>query len=228
MTVAVFADIHGNVASLEKGLRIMESLKPDQYLFLGDMAGYYYYQNESIELLNSLDNLISIKGNHDEYFINSLNDIDKLKKLDQKYGKSYSLLSKSLTQQSKIFFDNLLEYEKNNYYEAYHGSPNNYTEEYIYPDTVIDFPSSTPFIFLGHTHYPMNRTIKDTLIINPGSIGQPRDFNQASFSIIDLKDKKIENIRYTYNQNGLQKKIIELNDKQYLSDVLKRVKNEAN
>ena len=70
MTIAVFSDIHGNIYSLEKALKIMEQYKPDKYLFLGDMAGYYYYQNESIDLLNNLDDLISIKGNHDEYFLN--------------------------------------------------------------------------------------------------------------------------------------------------------------
>lgn len=222
MVLAVFSDIHGNVYSLEKALKIMETIKPDKYLFLGDMAGYYYYQNESIELLNSLDNLITIKGNHDEYFIDALNDREKLKKLDEKYGKSYSMLSKNITEKSKLFFNNLIECEKNNYYEAYHGSPNNYTHEYIYPDTKINFTTDVPFVFLGHTHYPMNKKIKDTTIINPGSIGQPRDYNKGSFFIIDLKGKKIENIRYEYDKSKLEKQIISLNDKKYLLDVLKR------
>ena len=222
MTIAVFSDIHGNVYSLEKALKLMDTFKPDKYLFLGDMAGYYYYQNECIELLNNLNNLVSIKGNHDEYFLSSLNKLEELKKLDTKYGKSYSMLSKSITKKSKDFFNNLSLYEKNNYYEAYHGSPDNYTEEYIYPDSNITFKSTVPFIFLGHTHYAMQRETNDTLIINPGSIGQPRDFNQGSFSIVDLKDTKIENIRYKYDTSELEKKIIELDDKKYLFDVLKR------
>ncbi len=228
MTIAVFSDIHGNVFSLEKALRLMEEFKPDKYLFLGDMAGYYYYQNESINLLSNLNNLVSIRGNHDEYFLNSLDKIEELKKLDAKYGKSYSLLSKYITKESKFFFDNLLTHEKNSYYEAYHGSPNNYTEDYIYPNTDINFTSDIPFVFLGHTHYPMNRNVNGTIIINPGSIGQPRDFNQGSFTIVDLKDKKIENIRYKYNISKLEEKIISLEDNKYLIEVLKRAKNEKN
>ena len=224
MTLAVFSDIHGNIHSLEKALKLMDTFKPEKYLFLGDMAGYYYYQNECIELLSTLDNLVSIKGNHDEYFLNALNNVEKLKKLDAKYGKSYSMLSSSLTPKSKVFFNNLLSYEKNNYYEAYHGSPNNYLEEYIYPDKDINFKTSTPFVFLGHTHYPMNIKFNNTMIINRGSIGQARDFNQGSFYIVDLKDKKFENIRYKYDSSKLNKKILELNDKQYLMDVLKRGK----
>lgn len=226
MTIAVFSDIHGNVSSLEEALKIMDTHKPDQYLFLGDMAGYYYYQNESIELLNNLDNLIAIKGNHDEYFLKSLINKDMLKKLDEKYGQSYSLLHNNITEKSKDFFYNLAECEINENYEAYHGSPNNHLEEYIYKETDIQITTTVPFIFLGHTHYPMTKKINDTLIVNPGAIGQPRDYNKGSFSMIDLKDKKIENIRYNYKKYQLEKRIIELNDNKYLQDVLKREKNE--
>lgn len=228
MTIAVFSDIHGNAFSLEKALKIMETLYPDKYLFLGDMAGYYYYQNESIELLNSLNNLVTIKGNHDEYFLNALEDKSLLKKLDEKYGNSYSLLANSLTNKSKFFFENLSDYEKNNYYEAYHASPNNYREEYIYPDTEILVKSEVPFVFLGHTHYPMQRRIGNTIIVNPGSIGQSRDYGKGSFSLIDLKYKKIENIRYEYDKNKLEKDIRLYDNKKYLLDVLKRKKNENN
>jgi putative phosphoesterase len=222
MTLAVFSDVHGNIYSLEKALKLMEIFKPDKYLFLGDMAGYYYYQNECIELLGSLDNLISLKGNHDEYFISSYCDKDKLKKLDDKYGKSYSILSSTVSQKSKFFFNNLQECEKNQYFEAYHGSPNNFLEDYVYKNTEINFQSKVLFIFLGHTHYPMKKKINDTFIINPGSIGQPRDFNQGSFSIVNLEEKKFENVRYDYDKSKLVEMIVTLKDKNYLLDVLER------
>jgi len=224
MTIAVFSDIHGNVSSLEEALKIMDTLNPDKYLFLGDMAGYYYYQNESIELLNDINNLISIKGNHDEYFLKSLLNKATLKQLDEKYGQSYSLLHDNITETSKSFFYNLLECEINDTFEAYHGSPNNYLEDYVYKETKIKLTTTVPFIFLGHTHYPMIKHVNDTLIVNPGSIGQPRDYNKGSFSIVDLKDKKVENIRYTYKKSQLERRVIQLNDNKYLQEVLKREK----
>ncbi len=228
MTIAVFSDIHGNIYSLEKALKIMEQYKPDKYLFLGDMAGYYYYQNESIDLLNNLDDLISIKGNHDEYFLKSLNDKEYLKKLINKYGKSYQYLHDNITKQSLSFFNNLKENEKNEQFEAYHGSPNNHLEGYCYPDSEINFESNAPILFLGHTHYPMQRTNEEITIINPGSIGQPRDFNKGSFSIVDINNIKVENIRYEYKKEKLTKTVIKLNDNKYLKDVLEREKNERN
>lgn len=228
MIMAVFSDIHGNIFSLEKALKVMEKYKPDQYLFLGDMAGYYYYQNESINLLNTLDNLISIKGNHDHYFLNSINNKDYILELDKKYGKSYSLLHKLVSNKGIEFFNELQEYEKNNFFEAYHGSPNSHLEGYLYPDTTIEYETDIPIVFTGHTHYPMEKKVNNTLFINPGSIGQPRDFNKGSFSIVDLKDKKVENVRYDYNYSKLLKKIKELDDNKYLVEVLNRLENEKN
>lgn len=224
MTIAVFSDIHGNIFSLEKALQIMQTLKPDKYLFLGDMAGYYYYQNECIELLNSLSNLVSLKGNHDHYFLESLRDHNQLKILDNKYGQAYSLLHKNITSSSYAYFYSLQEYEKNSYYEAYHASPDDYLEEYIYKDTKLSLNTKVPFIFLGHTHHPMNKRVEDTIIINPGSIGQPRDYNLGSFTLVDLKTKKIDNVRYEYNKKELKNKIIQLKDNKYILDVLERVK----
>ena len=48
MILIVFSDIHGNVYALEKALKVMEQYNADEYIFLGDMAGYYYHQNECI------------------------------------------------------------------------------------------------------------------------------------------------------------------------------------
>lgn len=222
MTVAVFSDIHGNIYALEKAIKLMEEYKVDKYLFLGDMAGYYYYQNESIELLNTLENITCIKGNHDEYFLKSLKDNNYLEKLIHNYGKSYQLLNNNISKTSMDYFTGLQENEKNEFYEAYHANPNNSLEDYIYKDTDIDFITNKNILFLGHTHHEMQRKYKDCTIINPGSIGQPRDYNQASFSIVDVKNIYIQNIRYTYNSKKLQKKVTELKDNQYLLDILKR------
>ena len=180
MTIALFSDIHGNIHSLEKALKLIEKYKVDKYLFLGDMAGYYYYQNECIQLLNTLPNLVSLKGNHDEFFLKAINNKDYLAVLDDKYGKSYSLLANNITEESLTFFGQLKDYEKTKEYEAYHGSPNNYTSEYIYPDSKIKLTSNRSFIFLGHTHYEMDIKSNNTRIVNPGSIGQARDNNKAS------------------------------------------------
>ncbi len=224
MILLVFSDIHGNIYSLEKALKIMERYQPDQFLFLGDMAGYYYYQNECIKLLNTLPNLLSIKGNHDDMFLKAISDDMLLNELENKYGQSYKMLKDNITNESFQFFQSMKDFEKNGIYEAYHGSPNNYYSEYIYPDNtnlVLD-TNCAPYLFLGHTHYQMDKYINHTRVINPGSIGQPRDINQPSFAIIDTDNNCMEVIRYTYNKKELLNTIASNKDNSYLSDVLIR------
>lgn len=227
MELIVFSDIHGNIYALEKAVKLMKNYNINNYLFLGDMAGYYYHQNECIELLQELPNIISLKGNHDDNFIKIMNSKKDIKVLDEKYGNSYSLLKKRINKNSENYFLSLQDYERNKIYEAYHGSPNNYLSEYVYPDNKkVSFPTvNTSYLFLGHTHYNMNEKYKDTRIVNPGSIGQPRDYNSPSFCIVDFKTDNIETVRFEYNKSKLYKDIAKYDKgNTYLSSILKRVK----
>jgi len=222
MVVAVFSDIHGNVHSLETALKKMQEYAPEKYLFLGDMAGYFYYQNESIKLLNTVKNLVSLKGNHDDNFLKALEDKTVLQTLEGKYGKSYPLLVENISEEGLQFFKGLKLYEKTEEYEAYHGSPRDFLEEYLYPDKTIDFHAESKIVFTGHTHYPMEKKVKESTFINPGSIGQPRDHSLGAFAIVDTKDLKVEQVRYEYDKSSLIKKIQKLKDKEYLLEVLQR------
>lgn len=227
MSLIVFSDIHGNIYALEKALKLMERYKVDNFLFLGDMAGYYYYQNECISLLNELPHLVSIKGNHDDNFLRALNNTMNIQVLSENYGNSYNLLNTIVTKESKKYFDSMQDFEKNKLYVAYHGSPNNYLNEYIYPDN-DDYcfkNIESPYLFLGHTHYNMKKKYKDTTIINPGSIGQPRDYNEPSFCIVDFASNKVETVRFKYNKDKLNEDILKYDRNNiYLSDILNRTK----
>jgi len=68
MKIGIFADIHGNIYAFENVWKELKKETCDHYLFLGDICGYYYYQNEIIEIIRSMKNLISIIGNHDDIF----------------------------------------------------------------------------------------------------------------------------------------------------------------
>jgi len=225
MELIIFSDVHGNIYALEKAIKLMDKYKINNYLFLGDMAGYYYHQNECVKLLHELPHLISIKGNHDNYFVEAMNNKERIKILDKKYGYSYSLLKERIDKSTKDYFFSLQDYEKNQVYEAYHGSPNNYLTEYIYPDNNnLSFPTlKSKFLFLGHTHYNMDKKYYDTRIINPGSIGQPRDYNKPSFCIVDLKNDLVEMVRFDYDKSRLNNDINKYDkNNEYLHNILKR------
>jgi predicted phosphodiesterase len=85
-----------------------------------------------------------------------------------------------------------------------HGAPWD-TDEYLYPDTpqatlerVAE--SGADIVVLGHTHYQVDWQLAGCRIINPGSVGQPRDRSPgAAWSILDTDSGTVIHCREAYN-----------------------------
>lgn len=186
MKLVVFSDIHGNSYALDAFLEKIKTISYDYLVFCGDIFGYYYNQKTIIRQLSALDDLIWLKGNHDAYFCgiyeNRLNAEDYI----EKYGHSYACLEERFGREEAdriarhksayIIEDNGLKIG------MFHGTPEDSLEGRLYPDRpVLDLLAYQPYdiVILGHTHCRMVRWEGDTLILNSGSLGQPRDGNGA-------------------------------------------------
>lgn len=220
MKIGIISDIHSNIYGLKSVLKKLQNT--DLILCAGDIVGYYTFVNEVIEEIRK-KNIQSILGNHDAYLLKIIPAPDNpIKKKSIKYTKKiitkknldYLKKIADLSQELKI--DNLK-------IKMYHGSPWNKFEGYIYPNyqNFNKFKHiDADLIILGHTHWPMIKRVNKTIIVNPGSCGQPRDYNpKASFAIFDTKTKNISIKRVNYKidqvcqaiQNtGLDKKLIQI------------------
>ena len=108
---------------------------------------------------------------------------------------------------------------------ACHGSPKEPLRDYLYPDSDLSIVNEMPFnIFLfGHTHYPMLRNFNKKIIINPGSIGQPRHGGNPSFAVLKLSKFQIDFKEFAYDKDKIIKQINMMGEKnQYLRKVLMR------
>jgi predicted phosphodiesterase len=64
------------------------------------------------------------------------------------------------------------------------------------------------FLVVGHSHIPINRKLGNLIIINPGSVGQPRDINpRASCAVFDTENEKTEYLRLNYDIDAVCAKI---------------------
>ena len=71
-------------------------------------------------------------------------------------------------------------------------------------------PVEADFLVVGHSHIPMNRNLGNLTIINPGSVGQPRDGDiRAGCAIFDTESGKIEQLRLDYDIDSVCEKIKE-------------------
>lgn len=231
MKVALLSDIHGNADALRAILKEM----PDditEYWILGDLIGYYYRADEVLEILSSL-RCRYIAGNHEHYLRSAQLNSSILNEYKSKYGSSLEVALKTLSEKQLSFLSNLpdsLEFEVNSKkFLLCHGSPWD-NDEYIYPDTASDKIAKfselqADFIFLGHTHYPMEIIQDKKRIINPGSVGQPRNRKPgAHWVIFDLVSANVTFKITPYSIDSLLKDIDHYDPQNsYLKTVLTRI-----
>lgn len=221
MLIALISDIHGNLPALDTVFKHLDSVKPDLILSLGDVVGYGPKPAECIDLLMSR-NITNIIGNHDAGVVGK-QDLGLFRE------PNHSLLKWTMTQLNQTQLDYLsnspytLENKELDFF-AVHASPFE-PERWRYIQSAIDgrkilqmFPNQ--FIFVGHTHIPA--IIPDRLgvfsvkpdvryIINPGSIGQPRDSDKrASFGLLNLDELSYQNIRLDYNKTYVYQQFEEI------------------
>lgn len=204
MEVAVIADIHSNLPALERVLREVRDMPK---FCCGDLVGYNPFPNEVIDLVRR-EKIVSILGNHDHAVLT-----DDTSWFNPTARRAVEWTKKELSSENLDFLKNLPRVYDNELYMI-HGSPKNPLEEYVYEDdpeyVFRDFFNYTKndILVLGHTHVPFIRRIDERLVFNPGSVGQPRDFDsRASYAILDTKTKELEIKRVEYDIEKTAKKI---------------------
>lgn len=214
--IYIISDIHGNYEALKAFFSSIKKTKKYKIYCLGDIVGYYYQANECLNLLRKYKVNV-IKGNHEINLIKSMKSKKLLNKYCEKYGNSYRIFLKKISKKNKFFLKKLSLTKKikvNNLSILFaHGSPWK-NDEYIYENKINKHIKkfkkyNFDICFLGHTHRRMNYRLQNKLIINPGSIGQPRDKlkGKASWVEFDEMKKSIIFKNKKYNSNKLKKQI---------------------
>ncbi|WEU41061.1 MAG: metallophosphatase family protein [Candidatus Odinarchaeum yellowstonii] len=194
----------------------MEELKNsvDEVIFAGDLVGYCASPNEVIKLLKDLNPVICVSGNHDYACLKKdfkwFNEVaakaliwtvNNIKKENLEYLSKMPLQETFSVKNFKIYVT--------------HGSPFNNLYDYVYQEEARNWTSffkatESDIIVLGHTHIPMLMKFGEKYILNPGSVGQPRDGDPAaSYCILDISGEvKVEFKRICYDIDKSAEKII--------------------
>jgi putative phosphoesterase len=201
--LAIIADIHGNKAALEAVIKAAPPV--EGWICAGDVVGYYPDVNEVCEILCALRAFV-VRGNHDAYVSQELAPNEERAaayKTDwtrNQLSPQHSAWIRSLPVEMFFRFGQ-------RQLTVRHASPWD-EETYVYPDSV-KLPEirlvSDEYLILGHTHYPMSVRAGDGCVINPGSVGQPRDYNPAaSYAVLDTKSGTVEHRRVSYDVASYQ------------------------
>ncbi len=222
MRILVISDIHANLSALESVLA--DAGEADEVWCLGDLVGYGPDPNECILRVRNLPNLTCILGNHDAAILNQI-DIDGF---NPEARQAIRWTQNQLWEGSRVFLSNLPEKVKRGEVTLAHGSPRQPIWEYLLDPSAatrsFDY-FETNYCFVGHTHLPViytmtegRRTAKYKIpevntcmtlqpraILNPGSVGQPRDRDaRAAYAIYDPDEESWDYHRILYDIPAVQ------------------------
>lgn len=229
---AVLGDIHGNIDAFKAVLDDIEREAIDKLLIVGDLVGYYYFADEVLDTLKSW-RFELIQGNHDGLLAEISNWNNEMRRAyRQKYGSALELATELLSDAEIAYLRDLPFRKKlilkNRQILLCHGSPWD-RDEYIYPDASTEVLKRCAkyqgdVVIMGHTHYPMLKVINSTILLNPGSVGQPRNRQYgASWVILDSDDLDIQFRVASYRVEKLITEVSKRDpDVSYLIEILKR------
>jgi predicted phosphodiesterase len=222
----VISDVHGNLAALDAVLADVGMETIDQVWCLGDVVGYGPCPNECIDRLRGFPDHLCVAGNHDWAAISRIS----IAEFNPSAQVACRWTSEQLSPENSAFLADLPTRIVEGNFTLVHGSPREPIWEYIiYPSTAqLNFQFfDTQLCFVGHTHAPAIfreetpsrrfeisipipstpiRIDDERLIINPGSVGQPRDGDpKAAYMVLDPESKTVEYRRVPYDVGSTQR-----------------------
>jgi len=231
MKVAVISDIHGNFDALLAVLDKAKNENVTHLLILGDIVGYYYYPDKIMDLLSEWSFDI-IKGNHEKILEDLMIDSSLNESIRLKYGSGHMEAIDKLTKDQLRFLSALPETKTVQFGQTSllmsHGAPWS-IDYYVYPDCdkeILEKCDSKEhdFVLIGHSHYSFAYRNENSILINPGSVGQSRQTGgKASWCVINTDNHCFQFFSTDYSTETLIKDIIEKDPEiEYLTKVLKR------
>jgi diadenosine tetraphosphatase ApaH/serine/threonine PP2A family protein phosphatase len=222
----VISDIHANFTAFEAVLK--DAGKVDETWCLGDLVGYGPDPNAVVEEVRDIPHLTCILGNHDMAAIGRM----PLEAFNGDARRSLIYHEKVISASNMDFMRSLSANVKVlGEATIAHGSPRDPLWEYILNALTarVNFENfDTPWCFVGHTHIQcmfaldentdritLDQTkadhainLRSKLILNPGSVGQPRDRDpRAAYAIYDTEARTWTPHRVTYNIPEVQERI---------------------
>jgi putative phosphoesterase len=192
--LGLVSDAHGNVGAFTRAL---DELAPDvdEVLLLGDLIHEYRFSNEVVGRALD-DGLRYVLGNHELGFLKNPAAIARP-------GVSQELVARLRDMPLRLDFE-----VDGKRVVVVHASPFPPYTDYLFtrsPQLAECAGLDADFLLVGHTHVPMAERHHGTLVVNPGSIGEPREHGSTmvSYAILDTASEEVEVRRFPNPANGL-------------------------
>ena len=225
MKVAVVSDVHANLHALDSVLAAIDVDEPDELWCLGDLVGYGARPNECCELIEARAS-VCLAGNHDLAVRGTID----LAEFSGDAAVAASWTQTVLSESARAYLDTLDPQGERASVALYHGSARDPVWEYVLSDEAAVATlvlTDGPLALVGHSHVALQVSLRDRTLdgglapagtkldigagqwlLNPGSVGQPRDGDpRAAYLLLDLDAKRAEFRRVDYDIERTQAEI---------------------
>ena len=194
MNVGVISDVHGNKVALDA---VLEDLPPvDALVCAGDVVGYNPWPAECVDELRERD-VPTVMGNHDRAVASGTTfRFNNMAAAGVKYARE------ELTGDQLDWLESLPDerVELEDRLKLVHGHPDD-PDRYTYPDEFsARMLEGEDVLVMGHTHVQHCERYGEGIVLNPGSVGQPRDGDpRAAYAVVDLDGMGFDLYRVEYD-----------------------------
>lgn len=220
MKVGLIADVHGNRIALNAVLEDMPAV--EELVCAGDVVGYNPWPAECIDALRAgavqsavgtragtprERDVPTVVGNHDAAVLRgSARGFNGMARAGVEYAREaitdeHREWLAALPEERTVFDDRL---------KLVHGHPDD-PNRYTYPEEFSPrLLGDEQLLVLGHTHVQHAERYADGIVVNPGSVGQPRDGDpRAGYAVVDLDAMTVETHRVEYDVDRVQEAVVD-------------------
>ena len=211
MEVGVISDVHGNKVALDAVLADMPAV--DTLVCAGDVVGYAPWHGACVDAMRERS-VPTVMGNHDRAVVRNTGfGFNSIARAGIEHARE------TLTDDQQAWLAGLPDErtEFDGRLKLVHGHPAD-PDRYTYPGEfgphLLDDEDA---LVLGHTHVQGHERFEAGVVMNPGSVGQPRDGDpRAAYAVLDLEtlsvterrvEYDIERVRAAVREAGLPERI---------------------
>jgi putative phosphoesterase len=183
MRLGVLADIHGNRIALDAVLEDMPAV--DELVCAGDVVGYNPWPADCVAAVR--DRAVpTVMGNHDRAVARDTGfRFNAMAAAGVEYARDH-LDSNALSWLADLPAERVVAGGRVKLVHGHPEDPDRYTYPEEFSPALLD---GEDLLVTGHTHVQGHRTFDAGVVMNPGSVGQPRDGDpRAGYAVVELGD----------------------------------------
>jgi putative phosphoesterase len=199
MRVGIISDVHANRVALEAVLEDMPDV--DELVCAGDIVGYNPHPAACVAAVRDRG-VPTVMGNHDRMVVTGRNFRgNHMARAGVEHARTEldddAIEWLSGLPDERILFERRL--------KVVHGHPDD-PDRYTYPaEFSPGMLGDEDVLVMGHTHVQHAAQYGEGIVLNPGSVGQPRDGDaRAAYAVLDLDALAVEERRVAYDVAAVQ------------------------